>query len=240
VSPRRREVVHRDDGTPITVTKPPRADVLHYPAHDLTTVLVRRTHDRTVARALAEARWAELLAAKLVDQPLGAEDHRVSRGRVLAGHRRLAAARMAGLRRVPCLLVEPRTDDEAIVEMFTENRHRVGLTPAEKTSAARALRHEFGWPVSRIAQRLGVHPQTVTRWLGGRNDDEAKLATSPAASARAKAGAATRARNTSATLRGPSTVSVRRVHDVVTRWDGRAPADLLDELRELTGGWTPR
>lgn len=197
-------------------------------------------HPRNVRRDLGDLReLAASIAEVGILQPLLVED-RVSRGRVLAGHRRLAAARMAGLRRVPCLLVEPRTDDEAIVEMFTENRHRVGLTPAEKTSAARALRHEFGWPVSRIAQRLGVHPQTVTRWLGGRNDDEAELATSPAASARAKAGAATRARNTSATLRGPSTVGVRRVHDVVTRWDGRAPADLLDELRELTGGWTPR
>jgi hypothetical protein len=90
VSPRRREVVHRDDGTPITVTKPPRADVLHYPAHDLTTVLVRRTHDRTVARALAEARWAELLAAKLVDQPLGAEDRSVRVGwwTTRGGHQR--------------------------------------------------------------------------------------------------------------------------------------------------------
>lgn len=49
----------------------PRADVLHYPAADLTTVLVRRTHDLAIARPLAEQRWAELVDQGLVEGALG-------------------------------------------------------------------------------------------------------------------------------------------------------------------------
>lgn len=41
------------------MVKPPRADVLWYPRYHWSTVLVRRTHDVDLARALAEARWAE-------------------------------------------------------------------------------------------------------------------------------------------------------------------------------------
>lgn len=57
---RRRERVTRSDGTTAVQTRPPRADVLWYPRHRWTTVLVRRTHDLEVARELAEQRWAEI------------------------------------------------------------------------------------------------------------------------------------------------------------------------------------
>lgn len=57
---RRERVTRRSDGQVITITKPPRADILWYPAAKLTTVLVRRTHNLELARDLAEARWAQL------------------------------------------------------------------------------------------------------------------------------------------------------------------------------------
>lgn len=56
---RRREIVTRADGTTVRIAKPPRADLLWYPHHRLTTVLVRRTHDLDVAQRLAEQRWTE-------------------------------------------------------------------------------------------------------------------------------------------------------------------------------------
>lgn len=59
--PRRtRERVTRPDGTVSVMTKPPRADLLHYPRHGLVTVLVRRTHDLELARRLAQEKWAEV------------------------------------------------------------------------------------------------------------------------------------------------------------------------------------
>lgn len=57
---RRREVLTKSDGTTVTITKSPRADVLWYPRYHWATVLVRRTHDLDTARALAEQRWAEI------------------------------------------------------------------------------------------------------------------------------------------------------------------------------------
>lgn len=80
VTRRRREVITKSDGSEYRIPKPPRADVLHYPAYDVTTILVRRTHDPELARAMAEDRWAELLAVHLVEGELGYEDRCVRVG----------------------------------------------------------------------------------------------------------------------------------------------------------------
>jgi len=56
---RTRERVKRPDGTEAVMTKPARADLLHYRRHGLVTVLVRRTHDLELARRLAAEKWAE-------------------------------------------------------------------------------------------------------------------------------------------------------------------------------------
>ena len=50
----------RSDGTRAVQTKAVRADVLWYPAKRWPSVLVRRTHDLDLARAIAERRWAEI------------------------------------------------------------------------------------------------------------------------------------------------------------------------------------
>lgn len=77
---RTRERVVDAAGRERVQTKPPRADVLHYPAHDLVTVLVRRTHDVTAARLLADERWAQLLNDGLVEGYLGATERCVRVG----------------------------------------------------------------------------------------------------------------------------------------------------------------
>ena len=53
----RRQRVTRSDGSVAVQAKPPRADVLYYPRVDFPSVLVRRTHDVDMARAMAERRW---------------------------------------------------------------------------------------------------------------------------------------------------------------------------------------
>ena len=77
---RTRQGVVDSAGVEHVQAKPPRVDVLHYPAHDVTTVLVRRTHDLALARQLAEDRWAELERDGLVDQPLGLDERAVRVG----------------------------------------------------------------------------------------------------------------------------------------------------------------
>lgn len=46
--------------------------------------------------------------------------------RLLHGHRRVAAACHAGLRRMPCIVVGEHNDDKAISVMLAENLNRAG------------------------------------------------------------------------------------------------------------------
>ena len=49
---------------------------------------------------------------------------------VIIGHRRCAAAKLAGLKEVPCVIVE-MSDREQVATMLLENMQRVDLTPYE-------------------------------------------------------------------------------------------------------------
>lgn len=83
--------------------------------------------------------------------------------RIVAGHRRHAAAGKAGLATVPCLVRD--FDDAGRVEaMIVENLQREGLTPMEEADAYQRL-VGLGWPQSRIAERIGVDQATVSRRL---------------------------------------------------------------------------
>lgn len=97
----------------------------------------------------------------LVVTPLGGDLYRI-----LAGHRRAAAARLAGHDRVPCIV---RTfgdvdDAEEIVVMLVENVMRADLGPVEKAQALGRLRDK-GLTNTDIARRTGMHVSTVTYHL---------------------------------------------------------------------------
>jgi len=130
-------------------------------------------HPRNIRRQLGDLRelaasiaQVGVLQPLLVERRLGAEVLRV-----LAGHRRLQASRMAGLKKVPCVLVEPHTDAGAIALMLTENLQRAGLSHLERRDAVQALIREGGYTVAQVAQLLGVHATTVYGWLRADEDD---------------------------------------------------------------------
>jgi ParB/RepB/Spo0J family partition protein len=96
------------------------------------------------------------LAASIADvgvlQPLMVR--RISdRWEVVAGRRRLAAARIAGLDEVPCIHRE-LTDDQAADVALTENLHRRDLSPIEIALALARLRDQ-GLTQKAIAARIG-------------------------------------------------------------------------------------
>lgn len=82
---------------------------------------------------------------------------------VVAGRRRLAAARTAGLEAVPCV-VRDLTDDEALDAALAENMHRRRLSPIEQALAFARLR-EKGLTQVAIARRVGRSDFTVSVFL---------------------------------------------------------------------------
>lgn len=86
---------------------------------------------------------------------------------LLHGHRRLAAARLAGVRSVPVLIVDQHENDEAIALMLAENLTRAGISRHDRRAAVRSLLDQHGHTGAGIAARLGVTADTVRRWAAG-------------------------------------------------------------------------
>ena len=80
---------------------------------------------------------------------------------LVAGHRRLAAARLAGLAEVPCLVTE-MDDAQARLANVIENLQRKDLGPLEQADGVAALT-ESGKTAPEIAEMLGVSERWVFR-----------------------------------------------------------------------------
>jgi ParB family transcriptional regulator, chromosome partitioning protein len=83
---------------------------------------------------------------------------------LIAGERRLRAAREAGLERVP-VLIRQAGEDEAIELALVENLQRENLSPLETAAAYQALMDGFGLTRERLARRLGKSRAAVTNTL---------------------------------------------------------------------------
>jgi ParB family chromosome partitioning protein len=74
---------------------------------------------------------------------------------VIAGERRLRAAKLAGLATIP-VVVRESDDADALREALIENIHREDLNPVELAEAFRELLEELGLKQETLAERLGV------------------------------------------------------------------------------------
>ena len=80
---------------------------------------------------------------------------------LIAGHRRLAAVRKAGLQTIPAIVVD--CDDRAAAELcVTENLQRIDLSPLEEAEGVRSLL-DTGHSRQDIALRLGKSEKWVAR-----------------------------------------------------------------------------
>jgi ParB family chromosome partitioning protein len=82
---------------------------------------------------------------------------------VIAGHRRLAAAKVAGLQAVPITVREPDGSEPEEL-MLIENCHRRDLSLMDKAEAMGALRSK-GYSVARIARSTGFAEGTVYSYM---------------------------------------------------------------------------
>lgn len=83
---------------------------------------------------------------------------------LIAGERRLLAARQAGLETVPVLVREANELERTELALI-ENVQRADLSPLETAEAYRQLAEEFGLAHERIAERVGKSRVSVTNTL---------------------------------------------------------------------------
>ncbi|MDQ3880136.1 MAG: ParB/RepB/Spo0J family partition protein [Chloroflexota bacterium] len=83
---------------------------------------------------------------------------------VIAGERRLRAARNAGLTKIPALVRDASGSDQLEIALI-ENLQRADLNPVEEAEAYRELVDRFGLSQEMVAQRVGKSRVAVTNAL---------------------------------------------------------------------------
>lgn len=86
------------------------------------------------------------------------------RYRVIAGERRLRAARMAGLASVP-VIVRQATPEDAFLLALIENVQREDLNPIEQARAYQRLTEDHGMTQEAVARRVGKQRSTIANSL---------------------------------------------------------------------------
>jgi len=72
---------------------------------------------------------------------------------MIAGHRRLEAARLLGWTEIAAV-VRDETDDQAYILMLVENLQREDLTPKEEAAALEVLVRERKWSLRKVAEQI--------------------------------------------------------------------------------------
>jgi ParB family transcriptional regulator, chromosome partitioning protein len=95
-------------------------------------------------------------------QPLVvSHDPQADRYVLIAGERRLRAARLAGLETVP-VIIRQASDQQRLELALIENVQRADLTPLETAEAYQHLIDEFGLTHEEVAARVGKSRESVT------------------------------------------------------------------------------
>lgn len=107
---------------------------------------------------------ADSITANGIIQPLTVRKGDGGKYLLIAGERRLRAAKLAGLRRVPCVL---HRTSELIASLYaiTENMQRQDLNYFEEAFAIQSLINDFGLTQGEIAVQLGMANSTISNKL---------------------------------------------------------------------------
>jgi ParB family chromosome partitioning protein len=189
-----------------------------------------RTHfdDEALAGLAASIREVGIL------QPLVARRTSDGRYEVIAGERRLRAAKAAGLPVVPVVLRDSG-DEELLRDALIENIHREDLNPIEQAEAFKALLGDLGLKQEELADRVGVsrsHIANTIRLLGLPLDVQQLLTDDKVTAGHARALLSLGDKEAMSTLAlriSAQDLSVRQTEEAVRRFveaqtDGKAPA----------------
>lgn len=147
---------------PVLKTKPrrPVGVILSIPIEDIVpnTMQPRRQFDPEALQELADSIGRYGVLSPLTVRPLG------SRWELIAGERRLRAARMAGLREVPCIQMDIGQVDSGTIALV-ENLQRRDLDWLEEARGIAKLIEDFGLNQEEVARRLGKSQPAVANKL---------------------------------------------------------------------------
>ena len=118
---------------------------------------------RTVFDEDSLAELAESIRSYGILHPLTVR-RRAGRYELVAGERRLRAARLAGLREVPCVLMDVNMEDAGLIALI-ENLQRRDLDFLEEANGIRQLIRMFGMSQEEAARRLGKSQSAVANKL---------------------------------------------------------------------------
>ncbi|WP_067434113.1 ParB/RepB/Spo0J family partition protein [Nocardioides jensenii] len=139
----------------------PRQSITHVPLERLIA------HPANIREDLGDLDdMAQSIREHGILQPLTATEHAESGHLLLlAGHRRLAAAQLAGLDVAPVVIRHDVTDPtEHLVLMLVENTQRLDINPIDRAETYDSLRIS-GLSIAEIARRTGTSYQTVHYYL---------------------------------------------------------------------------
>jgi ParB family transcriptional regulator, chromosome partitioning protein len=188
-----------------------------------------RFDDETIAALAASIREVGIL------QPLVVRRAGDGRYELIAGERRLRAAKAAGLASVPIVLRDSE-DSELLREALIENIHREDLNPIEQAEAFKALLGELGLKQEELADRVGVsrsHIANTIRLLALPLDVQQFLADDKITAGHARAVLSLGdkdAMSSLATRVAAEDLSVRQTEDIVRRFV-EAPKDAAEKRR---------
>ncbi|MPZ73802.1 MAG: ParB/RepB/Spo0J family partition protein [Nitriliruptorales bacterium] len=119
-------------------------------------------------RGQFDERGLEELAHSLRDvgmlQPIVVRPTDGGRFQIIAGERRVRAARLAGLEQVPAV-VRTTQDGDLLTEALVENIHRADLNPLEEAAAFQQLLDDFGVTHDQLAGKLGKSRPAISNAL---------------------------------------------------------------------------
>jgi ParB family transcriptional regulator, chromosome partitioning protein len=150
--------------TRTTVFAPPEPvpveSIQHVP---LDQIEANPTQPRRIFKGSALQDLAQSIESNGIIQPLVVRRHE-GRLQLVAGERRLRAARLAGLTEVP-VVIQDVPDDRLLEITLIENLQREDLNPIETASAFERLGQELNLTPEQIGQRTGKDRSTIVNTL---------------------------------------------------------------------------
>ena len=130
----------------------------------VTQIVPNRSQPRTCFDEGALLELADSIRRYGILQPLTVRRKTGGGFELVAGERRLRAARMAGLREVPCLVAAVSEEDSSLLALI-ENIQRRDLNYMEEAAALQKLIDTYGLSQEKVAEKLGKSQSAVANKL---------------------------------------------------------------------------